>query len=239
VSQPDASSAESLAGPLADRAQDADPAAGLYRYVSARPNLCWVSSCFRAVVRLGVAKVVTDESRFYKEEDVADKVGLNANTVTQALRALPASGAFDDREAGAKHDNRSALLKARHPSIPSSSVRWAACSILWDALAGLDAVLRTVRPEPAAFFAISNRADSDATAFDHTIEAVSAPQVRELRAHRFPGFHKSLRHRRGPRASDHRDNLPISLPRRPTFRTSQSAFRRNFACCRSRFSIYS
>jgi C-methyltransferase len=95
-----------------------------------------------AAVRLGVAEALGDEPA--RAEEVADRIGVDADALTRLLDALAYRGVFvRDDDGRYRHNELSRLLRVDDPNSVSYLVQWIGASCLWPVWPKLDESVRT------------------------------------------------------------------------------------------------
>jgi C-methyltransferase len=102
-----------------------------------------VSRCLHAVARHGVADALDRDGGTV--DDLAARLGLDADALARVLRALAAYGVFDVQLRHVRHTEASLLLRADHPMSMGAFAHMMGLPMSWDALGALPATLVTGR----------------------------------------------------------------------------------------------
>jgi hypothetical protein len=127
-----------------------DPAAN----VRALAIAYWHSRCLHAVVELGVADALGDTAEAV--EDIARKVGADAEMLNRVLRFLAGVGVFEDQGRRYAHSAASRLLRLDHPQSVYGLVRFAAADYHWQAWGELPAALKNGRVAFESLFGVNS-----------------------------------------------------------------------------------
>ncbi len=139
-----------------------------------------VSRCLHVVAQHGVADAVDPGGTTV--EDVADRLGLDADALARVLRALASHGVFDVDLPIVRHTEASLLLRADHPMSMGAFAHMMGLPMSWDALTALPTTLETGRAgvfdlDPDGLFPYLRDHPDEATVFDHAMTAKSHADI--------------------------------------------------------------
>lgn len=139
-----------------------------------------VSRCLHVVAAHGVADAV--DPRGSTLDDVAERLGLDADALERVLRALAAYGVFDVDAPLVRHTEASRLLRTDHPMSMGAFAHMMGLPMSWDALGALSATLETGRAgifdlDPAGLFSYLRDDPDQAAVFDRAMTAKSHADI--------------------------------------------------------------
>jgi C-methyltransferase len=139
-----------------------------------------VSRCLHAVARHGVADALDEDGATVDE--LAVRVGLDADALARALRAIAAYGVFDVDLPHVRHTDASRLLRADHPMSMAAFAHMMGLTMSWDALGALPDTLVTGRAgvfelDPDGLFSYLRAHPDQAAVFDHAMTAKSHADI--------------------------------------------------------------
>lgn len=139
-----------------------------------------VSRCLHVVAQHGVADAVEPEGSTVDE--VADRLGLDADALGRVLRALAAHGVFEVDLPEIRHNDASRLLRADHPMSMGAFAHMMGLPMSWDALSALPSTLETGRAgvfdlDPDGLFAYLRAHPDQAAVFDRAMTAKSHADI--------------------------------------------------------------
>jgi C-methyltransferase len=139
-----------------------------------------VSRCLHAVAAHRVADALERDGDTV--DDLAARLGLDADGLGRALRALAAFGIFDVELPHVRHTDASLLLRADHPMSMGPFAQMMGLPMSWDALSALPDTLVTGRAgvfelDPNGLFSYLRNHPDQAAVFDHAMTAKSHADI--------------------------------------------------------------
>jgi hypothetical protein len=139
-----------------------------------------VSRCLHAVAWHGVADALDRDGTTV--DDLAARLGLNADALGRVLRALASYGVFEVELPQVHHNDVSLLLQADHPMSMAPFAHMMGLPMSWDAMGGLPATLETGRAgvfdlDPGGLFSYLRDHPEQAAVFDHAMTAKSLADI--------------------------------------------------------------
>jgi hypothetical protein len=139
-----------------------------------------VSRCLHAVARQGVADALERDGATV--DDLAARLGLDADALARVLRALAAYGVFHVELPHVRHTEASLLLRRDHPMSMAAFAHMMGLPMSWDALGALPVTLATGRAgvldlDPRGLFSYLRDHPDQATVFDHAMTAKSQADI--------------------------------------------------------------
>lgn len=139
-----------------------------------------VSRCLHAVAWHGVADALDRDGTTV--DDLAARVGLDADALGRVLRALASYGVFEVELPRVRHNEASLLLQTDHPTSMAPFAHMMGLPMSWDAIGGLPATLETGRAgvfdlDPHGLFSYLRDHPEQAAVFDHAMTAKSLAEI--------------------------------------------------------------
>lgn len=139
-----------------------------------------VSRCLHVVARHGVADALEPDGATV--DDLASRLGLDADGLGRVLRALAAYGVFDVDLPHVRHTDASLLLRTDHPVSMGAFAHMMGLPMSWDALGALPVTLQTGRAgvfdlDANGLFSYLRDHPDQATVFDHAMTAKSHADI--------------------------------------------------------------
>lgn len=139
-----------------------------------------VSRCLHAVARHGVADALEPDGETV--DDLATRLGLDADGLGRVLRALAAFGIFDVELPQVRHTDASRLLRADHPMSMGAFAHMMGLPMSWEALGALPETLVTGRAgvfelDRNGLFSYLRDHPDQAVVFDHAMTAKSHADI--------------------------------------------------------------
>lgn len=139
-----------------------------------------VSRCLHAVARHRVADALDRDGG--EVDDLAARLGLNADALARVLRALAAYGVFDIQRGQVRHTEASLLLRADHPMSMGAFAHMMGLPMSWDALGALPETMVSGRAgvfdlDPDGLFSYLRDHTDEAEIFDRAMTAKSHADI--------------------------------------------------------------
>jgi len=139
-----------------------------------------VSRCLHAIARHGVADALDEDGTTV--DDLAARLGLDADALGRVLRALSSYGVFEVELPTVRHTDASLLLRTDNPMSMAAFAHMMGLPMSWDAIGALPATLETGRAgvfdlDPGGLFSYLREHPEQASVFDHAMTAKSLADI--------------------------------------------------------------